>query len=408
MTNLLRDTEVGNRLALFERVLAASSEGITISEASNSDYPIVYVNQGFERITGYSSAEVLGQNFRFLQGPDTDPQVVEKIRLALQDDREITAEILNYRKDGAPFWNRVSITPVRDSSGTVTHHIGVQSDITKRKEAEQERESAMADLEFANRRMRHNMAAAARMQEALLPKSPFEARDARFAWRVRPSEELAGDFLNVYRLNERDTLMYIIDVSGHGTAAALLSFTAGRFLSGTSRQSILYARDSLEAGQRELNSPTEVAERLNEYFPFDPRTAKFFTLVFGILEGESSTFRYVSAGHPPPILVPRTGETRVLPGSGPPIGIFSAPKFEEFAIDLVPGDRLYLYTDGVTETESPADEEFGVERIIEILEASRGLRLGVGIDAVLDAAAEWSGSASQADDASMVALEVAE
>ena len=87
-------------------------------------------------MTGYPIAEVLGRNCRFLQGPDTDPAAVAEIRAAVADERECIVEILNYRRDGTTFWNRLSITPVRNEPGEVTHYIGVQSDVTARREAE--------------------------------------------------------------------------------------------------------------------------------------------------------------------------------------------------------------------------------------------------------------------------------
>ncbi|MCL6546448.1 MAG: PAS domain-containing protein [Bryobacteraceae bacterium] len=112
-------------MLLKDRVVAACEEGITITDPSLPDNPLIYVNQGFERLTGYTAQEVLGRNCRFLQGPQTDPEPAEEIRRAVREHRPCTVEILNYRKDGSTFWNRLSITPVRDSSGRVTHYIGI-------------------------------------------------------------------------------------------------------------------------------------------------------------------------------------------------------------------------------------------------------------------------------------------
>jgi PAS domain S-box-containing protein len=121
---------------LKDRALDASAEGITIADAGQPDQPLIYVNKGFELLTGYAADNVLGTNCRFLQGKDTDPRTVAEIRRAVEDGRECVVEILNYRKDGRPFWNRLSITPIMDDKGTLTHFVGVQSDITARKEAE--------------------------------------------------------------------------------------------------------------------------------------------------------------------------------------------------------------------------------------------------------------------------------
>ena len=95
-------------LDLKDRALAAAAEGITISDPSLPDNPLIYVNSGFERITGYPAAAVLGKNCRFLQGPDTDPEAAAIIRQAVIEETECTVEILNYRRDGSSFWNRLS------------------------------------------------------------------------------------------------------------------------------------------------------------------------------------------------------------------------------------------------------------------------------------------------------------
>ncbi len=124
------------RLRLLERAISASPNGIVISDFTQPDCPIIYCNPAFERVTGYSHQEVLGKNCRFLQGVDTDPQAVQKIRQALTQEHDCIVMLKNYRKDGSWFWNELSISPVRDRLGQLTHFIGIQTDITERKLAE--------------------------------------------------------------------------------------------------------------------------------------------------------------------------------------------------------------------------------------------------------------------------------
>jgi PAS domain S-box-containing protein len=134
------------QLELKDRALAASAEGITIADASLPDNPLIYANAGFERLTGYSVAEVLGRKCRFLQGPGTDPATLDTLRTAIREKRAVTVQLLNYRKDGTMFWNRLSITPVEDASGEVTHFIGVQSDVTAEKQAKDALQNANEQL----------------------------------------------------------------------------------------------------------------------------------------------------------------------------------------------------------------------------------------------------------------------
>lgn len=124
-------------LWLYNRALAATSCGIVISDARQPNNPIIYCNPAFLEITGYSHQEVIGRNCRFLQGSDTDPLAIEKIRQSIRAEQGCQVVLQNYRKDGRLFWNDLTISPVRDASGVVTHFIGVQTDITGRKQAEE-------------------------------------------------------------------------------------------------------------------------------------------------------------------------------------------------------------------------------------------------------------------------------
>ncbi len=134
--NQSEQVDIGNK-RLYDRALAATSCGIVISDARCFDNPIIYCNPAFLEITGYSQEEVIGRNCRFLQGHDTDPIAVEQIRQSIRTGQEVTVVLKNYRKDGTVFWNDLRISPVRDSSGKVTHFIGIQTDITERKQAEE-------------------------------------------------------------------------------------------------------------------------------------------------------------------------------------------------------------------------------------------------------------------------------
>ncbi|MEG3933023.1 PAS domain S-box protein [Microcoleus sp. T2B6] len=124
-------------LWLYDRAIAATSTGVTISDATDPENPIIYCNPAFESMTGYRRQEIIGKNGRFLHGSDTDPAAVEIIRQALQTESECKVILKNYRKDGTAFWNCFSISPVRDRMGKLTHFIGVQRDITERKQAEE-------------------------------------------------------------------------------------------------------------------------------------------------------------------------------------------------------------------------------------------------------------------------------
>ena len=125
-------------LLLRDRAIESLVQGLCITDPTLPDNPIVYVNNGFLRITGYSREEVVGQNCRFLQGPKTAPEAIERVRSAIRENKSCLVELLNYRKDGTPFWNSLAISPLLDCSGLVTHFVGVQTDISPFKLLEQQ------------------------------------------------------------------------------------------------------------------------------------------------------------------------------------------------------------------------------------------------------------------------------
>ncbi|KYC41638.1 PAS domain S-box protein [Scytonema hofmannii PCC 7110] len=127
--------ESEERLHLMERAIAASSNGIVLTDALQPDNPIIYVNSAFEKITGYQASEILGQNCRFLQGNEQNQPALNDLRHAMIEQRDCHVTLRNYRKDGTLFWNELYIAPVFDSLGYLTHFIGVQTDITQRQEA---------------------------------------------------------------------------------------------------------------------------------------------------------------------------------------------------------------------------------------------------------------------------------
>jgi len=122
--------------SLLERALDASTTGITIADMSRPDAPLIWVNAAFGELTGYADHQVLGRNCRLLQGPTTDQRTVAELGAAVAAGRQIRTRLLNHGANGAPWWNELQLSPVRDTRGTLTHYIGVQHDVTARVEAE--------------------------------------------------------------------------------------------------------------------------------------------------------------------------------------------------------------------------------------------------------------------------------
>lgn len=143
------DHLVPEGVTLRDEVLASVPLGVTIADLRRPDNPLIYVNDHFERLTGYPQTEILGRNCRFLQGPDTEPGPVGAMREAIDAGEPAVVTLQNYRRDGTPFWNRVELIPVREADGTLTHFLGFQRDVTtarRREEAEARIRTARPEL----------------------------------------------------------------------------------------------------------------------------------------------------------------------------------------------------------------------------------------------------------------------
>ncbi|QLH76095.1 PAS domain-containing protein [Halosimplex rubrum] len=123
---------------LKDRAMDEAPVGITIADGKRRDTPLIYINEAFEELTGYETADVLGRNCNFMQGDDSAESEIAAMATAIDAGEPVTAELVNYTDDGERFWNRVHIAPVRDSTGEVTHYVGFQEDVTERVEAERE------------------------------------------------------------------------------------------------------------------------------------------------------------------------------------------------------------------------------------------------------------------------------
>ncbi len=134
-------------LRLRDQAISSSTSGITISDARQPDMPLIYVNEAFEQITGYAFAEAIGRNCRFLQNDDRDQEGLIELRAALSEGRDCQVTLRNYRKNGELFYNELSIAPVRDDQGNITHFVGISNDITERMQSQQEIARRAAELE---------------------------------------------------------------------------------------------------------------------------------------------------------------------------------------------------------------------------------------------------------------------
>jgi len=298
------------------------------------------------------------------------------------------------------------------ASGDLTQHVDFMGGFSKAfnrmtqqlKEAFAKIDRQNQDLSHANERMKRDLDAAARVQQTLLPDSLPEVQGLSFAWSYRPCDELAGDALNIFRINDDLIALYLLDVSGHGVPAALLSVTVTRGLHPRAG-----GVASLVAGpgaNPEAVDPVQVASTLNSLYPMASNGGHYFTMVYGLLDVHTRRLRFTVAGHPGPILAPTAGQPRRLDVSGFPIGMIDAAEYDESVIELRPGDRLYLYSDGVTEEVNAQGEMFGDERLLSAIADGQTLSLNDTVESLVRKVVAWRGEEHLRDDVSILAIAV--
>jgi sigma-B regulation protein RsbU (phosphoserine phosphatase) len=265
-------------------------------------------------------------------------------------------------------------------------------------------EHANARLARVNGRMSRDLRAAAKIQRTFLPRAAPKVPGLEFAWSYRPCDELAGDGLNIIPLGGGRVGVYILDVSGHGVSSALLSVTLSRLLSPPSEPSSILVHDHDVLDRLDVMRPGDVADLLNRLFPFDTATQQFATLMYGVLDAATGEFRHVSAGHPGPLHLPAGGPPAIIETPGFPIGL-AEEAYGERSVHLRPGDRLYLYSDGLPDARDADDELFGDARLLAAIDRARTEPLEAANAAVLREVTAWQGGDRPQDDISILAIE---
>jgi phosphoserine phosphatase RsbU/P len=256
-------------------------------------------------------------------------------------------------------------------------------------------------LEGAYQGIQRDLQAAAAMQLRLLPKKIELFKGVTLDWLMIPSSFLAGDMLNYFMVDDRHLVFYLLDVSGHGVPAALLSVTLNRVLLPELGSPILPAVGP--GTPVKIASPAEVVTELNRRFQADDD--QYFTIVFGIFDTETRQVKFCTAGHPTPLHMDAQGKISAAGEPGFPVGLWPGMDYEETSVSLSKGDRLVIYSDGITECRNPDGVSYSEANLEKILrkkssDATSGLVAGVQEDV-----REWRGASEFTDDVSLLVLE---
>jgi sigma-B regulation protein RsbU (phosphoserine phosphatase) len=258
-------------------------------------------------------------------------------------------------------------------------------------------------LHSSHQLIEDDLKAAAWMQQRLLPPPELKANGVRCQWRLEPSGYVAGDIFNFFAMDEKEVGFYLLDVSGHGVPAAMLSVTLSMILTPDVTRGSPLKRFNRATQLSEILPPGDAIRELNRRF--QSKDDRYFTMVYGLFDTKSSRLRVAQAGHPGPILIRQDGQPRILGTGGMPVGVWPEIDFDCFEVSITPGDRLLLYSDGVTECVNGKGEEFGEKRLLAFLGERASQPLDAILDGLLKEIRKWRNSAESRDDVSLLAID---
>ncbi|MCL4693466.1 MAG: SpoIIE family protein phosphatase, partial [Candidatus Hydrogenedentes bacterium] len=212
-------------------------------------------------------------------------------------------------------------------------------------ETERRLQETSTELKRLNDRLLRDLRTAAQIQRAQLPPPRLQLPGLRVAWFFEPCDALAGDMLNIVRLDEDHTAMYVLDVTGHGTGSALLSTSVSRLLQpGAGAASLVYESTPNDMTRdRRIMEPAKVIEQLNKTYTWDSESNQFFTILYAVVNSKNREFRFACAGHPSPVVLSRDGAHQTFKPHGLPVGI-ADESYREASTTLNTGDRVFLYS----------------------------------------------------------------
>jgi phosphoserine phosphatase RsbU/P len=264
---------------------------------------------------------------------------------------------------------------------------------------------ANEELLQKQRYLDQDLRAAAGIQESLLPKQTPGIKNVEIAWSYKACDQIGGDIFNLMRLDEHYLAFYMLDVSGHGVPAALVTVSVHQSLG--SQTGFVTKRRLNVPPYYEIVPPGEVLRHLDEEYPFE-RFDKFFTIVYVVLNFRTGSLQYSNAAHPYPLLIRADGSLETLDKGGGIIGVDAFHAFEEEEKQLYSGDKLILFTDGLIEAENDRGEFYGEDRLRSLLQELRHEPIQSILDGISDTLSTFTQGEKPRDDLSLLGISFTE
>jgi|GEM_PF-1483431 len=329
---------------------------------------ILSTNRAARKTFGYDEKELEGLNVKILMPEpyrSNHDSYLERYRATGEAHiiGQGAREVMGRLKDGTVVPVELSISEFANNGATI--YTGILRDISERVRSREELRAANEQLTERQRRIDADLEAAADIQRSLLPKEGACSLGMEYAFRFMPSSSIGGDIFNVVCLGPEHVGLYMVDVSGHGVPAALVSVSLAQELAPTGE--LLMDKSLAQPRQ-----PDAVLRILDGSFPME-RFDKFFSMFYMLYEMTSGTLAYSNAGHPPPLLLRTNGSIELLEEGGTLVGLGLGDAYTGGRLFVDEGDMLLVYTDGVTELMTPDDDQFGIERLQELLSGLAGM-----------------------------------
>lgn len=373
-------------------IASSMSDAVLIADAKGL---VTFVNPAAAALLGRRQEEVVGARVAdavsVLDGA-TGNRIVLPVSEPLAEGRSALrgdCRVVGAGGEETPV--EVSASPLRGAEGTL---FGLLYVFRQTSERERVQHLVLRELEELARLAKRNLPA----RDARLP-------GCRADWLFHPSELSGGDMVGFAALDGGAAGFWAVDVIGQGVSSALFSLLLHSVLSTDAERGGILVAAQCEEPRRKVREPVEVARELNRRFYLEQDRNPFFTLAYGVLDANRGILNLVRAGHPHPLLVRADGGVRVLQPEGFAIGLF--PKAEPAAeeVRFSTGDRLLLYSDGLVDAANAAGERFGTKRLADIAVRHRASSLRETLEAIDAEVAAHRGSATFADDVSLLAVE---
>ncbi|MBW2618381.1 MAG: SpoIIE family protein phosphatase [Deltaproteobacteria bacterium] len=359
----------------------------------------LWSNERAAGLLGYSRSELAGLPLGDLFPPEEMVGLARLLEEKLTADRSVVeTSLLTRDSRDIPLEGRLYAIDLPDR--TITMIILREVEETDEEEAGQPWSGR--EVSDQQRLLEENIRGAAIIQQSLLPQSPPDVGQTEIAWKFAPSQVVGGDVFNIFRLDEKHLGLYILDVSGHGVASAMVTVSVSQMLRPNIGQ--LLKRKTPDKPYYEIVAPDKVLTALDGEYPLE-RFDKFFSMVYLVLNIEDGRLSYCNGGHPPPLVLRRGKGLELLKHCGVPVGLGGLVPFGTELETLGDGDRLILYTDGVIEHRNRQGEFFGFDHLCDLSQSLRRRPLQSMLDQLLDDVLDFGGRAAPDDDVSLIGID---